>query len=181
MNALIQLINTVSRYLQAEGIPHALVGGICVAIWGRPRATEDVDMLLDIKEEQLEAFGAHLKEHGIKMNMDKARKGLAEGKAFPLYDSWSIHWVDARPPARPIDRMTLERATTVELSEETVPIATPEDAILGKLVDPRSQDLLDARSIILRKSDELDFDYLLNRVRELGIDENWDKVRPELV
>lgn len=181
MNALIQLINTVSRHLRAERIPHAVVGGIAVAIYGRPRATEDVDLLIEMDEAQLESFHAYLTEHDVRLDLDAGRTALREGRPFPAYDTWSIHWIDLRPAARPIDRISLERAVEVELAEEPVPVATPEDVILGKLHSQRNQDLLDARSIVLRKSGKLDLDYLLNRSRELGLEEAWDRVRPELV
>jgi hypothetical protein len=181
MNALIQLINTVSRYLRQENIPHCLVGGLSVAIWGRPRATEDVDLLVDLTEDAVPAFHAYLEGHGVRMDRDKAVRAIREGKGFPLYDTWSIHWVDVKTPERPIDRETLERATTIDLAEEPVPIATPEDVILHKLLARRDQDIVDARSIVLRKETGLDLDYLANRVRTLGIAAQWDKVRPELV
>jgi hypothetical protein len=32
--------------LDAEGIPYALVGGLAVAVWGAPRATKDIDLLV---------------------------------------------------------------------------------------------------------------------------------------
>lgn len=181
MNALIQLINTVSRYLRQENIPHALVGGISVAIWGRPRATEDVDLLVDLDETALDAFHAYLEKHDIRMDIEQARRAVREGRDFPLYDKWSIHWIDAKMPERPMDRFTLDRATSVELGEESVPVATPEDVIVHKLAGRKDQDLTDARSIVLRRETELDLDYIANRVRELGLDGAWEKIRPTLV
>jgi hypothetical protein len=177
MSALTQLINTVSRHLREKSIPHAVVGGVAVAIWGRPRATEDIDMIVDLGEEQLAPLHEYLKEHGIKMNADKAQKAVKAGHPFPLYDNWSIHWVDVRPPVRPIDRMTLERATIVEIGGEKVPVATPEDTLLGKLIAGGPQDLLDAKSILLRRADTLDIPYLENRVRELDLREQWARLQ----
>jgi len=181
MNALIQLINTVSRHLKEAQVPHCLVGGITIAIWGRPRATEDVDLLIDIDEPGIDALAQYLDDHDIRIDRDAAKKAVREGRAFPMYDTWSIHWVDAKTPTRPIDRFTLERATHIELAEESVPVATPEDVILHKLLARRDQDILDARSIILRRETDLDLDYIANRVRELGIGSAWDRIRPELV
>lgn len=181
MNALIQLINTVSRYLRQENIPHCLVGGITVAIWGRPRATEDVDLLVDIPEEALEAFHQYLADHDIRMDLEVARKAVREERSFALYDTWSIHWVDAKVPSRPVDRFTLERVVTVELAEEPVPVATPEDVILHKLISRREQDLVDAKSIVLRRETDLDLDYIANRVRELDLGHHWENIRPEIV
>lgn len=177
MSALTQLINTVSRHLQNQKIPHVLVGGVAVAIWGRPRATEDIDMIVDLREEHLGPLQSYLQEHGIKMNADKAQRAVKQGTTFPLYDNWSIHWVDVRAPARPIDRITLERADLVELSGEKVPVATAEDTLLGKLLAGGSQDLLDAKSILLRRAEQIDLPYIENRVRELDLQETWSRVQ----
>ena len=32
--------------LDAANVPYALVGGIAVAVWGSPRATKDIDLLV---------------------------------------------------------------------------------------------------------------------------------------
>jgi hypothetical protein len=178
MNALVQLINTVSRYLKGAGIPHVIVGGVAVAIWGRPRATEDVDIVVDLADGQIEAFAAHLDAHGIRLDAKAARRALADGKSFSLADQWSIHWVDVRPPVRPIDHATIERATHIELAGEQVAVATAEDTVIGKLLAGRLQDLLDAKSVVLRRGDKLDRAYLQNRAREMGIESRLREVLP---
>ncbi|MBW3583680.1 MAG: hypothetical protein KY455_11330 [Euryarchaeota archaeon] len=181
MNALIQLINTVSRHLKEHAVPHALVGGITVAIWGRPRATEDVDLLLDIREDDLPALKAYCDDHDLKLDLDAAKGAIKAGRSFPVYDMWSIHWIDARVPVRVHDTKTLERATLVEIGKEKVPVATPEDAILGKLITGRQQDLVDARSIVLRKETELDLEYITEKVHAYEVVPAWEKIRPQIV
>ena len=37
----------VAAVLEHEGIDHALVGGLAVAVYGAPRATTDIDLLID--------------------------------------------------------------------------------------------------------------------------------------
>jgi hypothetical protein len=36
----------VTGALDADAIPYALVGGLAVAVWGAPRATKDIDLLV---------------------------------------------------------------------------------------------------------------------------------------
>lgn len=33
--------------LEADRVPYALVGGLAVAVWGAPRATKDIDLLVE--------------------------------------------------------------------------------------------------------------------------------------
>jgi hypothetical protein len=37
---------SVAGGLDAAGVPYALVGGLAVAVWGAPRATKDIDLLV---------------------------------------------------------------------------------------------------------------------------------------
>ncbi len=43
---LIDELLRTTRALHAAGIEYALVGGLAVAVWGAPRATKDIDLLL---------------------------------------------------------------------------------------------------------------------------------------
>lgn len=37
----------VAGALEADRVPYALVGGLAVAVWGAPRATKDIDLLIE--------------------------------------------------------------------------------------------------------------------------------------
>jgi len=39
-------LRTLVRALDAAGVEYALVGGLAVAVWGAPRATKDIDLLI---------------------------------------------------------------------------------------------------------------------------------------
>ena len=36
--------------LEDEGLPYALAGGLAVAVWGAPRATKDIDLLVEPRQ-----------------------------------------------------------------------------------------------------------------------------------
>jgi hypothetical protein len=45
MNLLDELLRT-ARALDLASVEHALIGGLAVAVWGAPRATKDIDLLV---------------------------------------------------------------------------------------------------------------------------------------
>ncbi len=52
MNLYDELVSVV-RALDDAGVEYALVGGLAVSVWGAPRATKDIDLL--VRREALEA------------------------------------------------------------------------------------------------------------------------------
>lgn len=47
------LLLKVTQSLEELKIPYLVTGGIAVAIWGRPRSTLDIDIVIKIKREQI--------------------------------------------------------------------------------------------------------------------------------
>ncbi len=202
MNALVQLLNTVGRFLSGHEVPHAVVGGITVALWGRPRATEDIDLLIDIAEEDVGEFVAYLADHDIGHDVDAIRAAARDGGSFALEDTWSIHWIDARTPRDDFDRLVLDRAQQIEVHKERFMVAAPEEVVLAKLrlvsqidaarasaseakdaenevrwQDRRATHLMDARSILERQSERIDMRHLEDHIAAFGLGEVWASVR----
>jgi hypothetical protein len=50
---LLEQLATIVRALDRAQIEYALVGGLAVAVWGAPRATQDIDLL--VRPESVEA------------------------------------------------------------------------------------------------------------------------------
>ena len=49
---LIETLKKISNIFMRNNFDFCIAGGWAVSIWGTPRATEDIDLLLMIKEEQ---------------------------------------------------------------------------------------------------------------------------------
>lgn len=43
---LLEQLATIVKALDQAGVEYALVGGLAVAVWGAPRATQDIDLLV---------------------------------------------------------------------------------------------------------------------------------------
>jgi predicted nucleotidyltransferase len=158
-------LRAVSDKLDASGYRWAVIGGLAVGIYGAPRATVDIDVLL---------------EGGCAVRLDEMLADLG----YSLVYRWeeSSHFTPTRPDRCPLDFLharrphslgMLERAHRVELGEEglRVPVVEMEDLVglkvqamvndpdrrRGELVDIRA--LLEAAASLKRHVD-------MDRVRE---------------
>jgi hypothetical protein len=55
--------------LQQHEVKYLLCGGIAVNLYGIPRMTTDIDILIDWSETNVDGFEAAIKEHGYKNNL----------------------------------------------------------------------------------------------------------------
>jgi len=61
-----QELEEIVKKLSQEGIEYAVCGGMALAIWGLPRATLDIDLL--VKHHSIIRLGQKLKKLGFDMN-----------------------------------------------------------------------------------------------------------------
>lgn len=62
---LFEELRTIVSAFDDGGIEYALVGGLAVAVWGAPRATQDIDLL--IRPESVDAAIAAVEPHGFRL------------------------------------------------------------------------------------------------------------------
>jgi predicted nucleotidyltransferase len=155
----LEVLRDVLAALDADGIPFMVIGGVASAVWGRPRYTRDIDVLVrphDAKRalEVLESAGFATQE-----TFDNwLYKGVKEGVIVDVLfqSSGGIY----------LDEEMLERCRPRELHGITLPLAAPEDLIVMKAVaheEATPRYWHDALSIIARV--DLDWNYLLQRAR----------------
>jgi predicted nucleotidyltransferase len=155
----LEVLRDVLAALDADGIPFMVIGGVASAVWGRPRYTRDIDVLVrphDAKRslEVLEGAGFATQE-----TFDNwLYKGVKEGVIVDVLfqSSGGIY----------LDEEMLERCQPRELHGITLPLAAPEDLIVMKAVaheEATPRYWHDALSIIARV--DLDWNYLLQRAR----------------
>jgi predicted nucleotidyltransferase len=139
--------------------PYALIGGYAVAAWGEERATRDIDLLCtsdshnlieELKKERLQF------EHRIGDWDDPITEVIridlgAESDPFEVDVLFGIR---NAPPA------ILDRIRILSIEGTAVPVASPEDMILLKLLGGSARDIEDARSILQIQNNKLDLNLL---------------------
>jgi predicted nucleotidyltransferase len=148
----------IFRELNERGIKYIVVGGVAVNLYGIPRMTYDIDLLIDLSEENLINLVNLLKEWGFNPRLpvdinDFIKKEKREEwikskniKAFTFVNSeWAISEIDIVIDS-PVDYETaIKRVKHIKISGIPVPIISIDDLIKMKEVSGREQDKSDIR------------------------------------
>ncbi len=160
---LVEAAHELLSFLEANGRPACLIGGIVVSRWGEPRATKDVDatVLADFKDEA--AVLALLLSRFDSRDPDPIPRAEL-GRLALLRASNGVD-LDISFAAFPFELEVLQRASDWQVTPEiALRTCSAEDLMLYKLIAARLIDLHDVQSIVSRMGQQLDAD----RVRLWG-------------
>ena len=119
------------------------VGGLVVAIWGAPRFTQDVDVLLAIEEKQIPLLVAALHKRGLDTTVFDMVEGRRERSHVTVRESQDL-WVDVKFALTQDEVDQVGNAVDVE----GVPVSGIEETIAYKILYESDKDRQDVRSII---------------------------------
>jgi predicted nucleotidyltransferase len=155
----LDVLRDAMEALGRHDVPFLVIGGVASAVWGRPRWTQDIDVMVRSVDSKraLDALGdggfatQETDQHWI-------YKGVKDDVIVDvLFQSSGGIYLD--------DEM-LERGVTREIGGLKLPLAAPEDLVVMKAVaheEATPRYWHDALGIIARA--DLDWDYLLKRAR----------------
>ncbi len=148
----------IFREFNKRGIQYIVCGGVAVNLWGIPRMTYDIDLLLEMSDSNLKSFLFLVKTWGFKPRvpvdmMDlldaKKRKAWVEERnmrAFSLYNpEWAISEMDVLIGVPPGYDEAIERVVYKNIDDIKIPLISPEDLIAMKKSTGRKQDAADIR------------------------------------
>lgn len=163
--------------LKKENLIHsyALIGGMAVATRGFPRATKDLDFLINADEDFFrKAFSIRLRKYGF---ITKIYKGdfddplrdliriLDEDKT-PLIDLILVRWQWQADMVNSAEELSLDNIH--------IPIVKAEDLIVLKLKAGSNRDLLDIEEII--RVVKLDKERLFSLAKAAGVDKKLNQL-----
>ena len=155
-------------------INYMIIGGLAVIKWGRPRLTQDIDIIIQIKDAQIEFFAETLTSERFEVEAAEIRQAFREKSYVSIFFPDDILRIDIKGLYSRLDHRSFSnRKKTIIFGVETW-IETPEDLIIAKLVYNSYQDLEDAASVMLRQCDKIDFDYLKFRAEEENVVKELD-------
>lgn len=184
MNVEEEAVGRLVRRLEALGIPYMVAGAVASSHHGRPRATNDADVVIDPTPPALEALLAALPVDGYYVDATIAREALRDRRLFNVIDRETAFRVDLMiRRERPFSREEFARRQRRELEGLPVFIATAEDTILSKLewagkAGHSERHLTDALGVLQVNGDRIDRDYVEKWAGALGVGDLWrDLVR----
>jgi hypothetical protein len=136
----------VLEALDEAKVEYALIGGLAVAVWGAPRATKDIDLL--IRAEALDLAKGAVRRRGF----------VLEGLPFEFKDGTEVHRlnkVDADGSLMTVDFMVVNAnleapwasRITLPLTSRQVVVVSRDALIAMKAAAARPQDIADIQSL----------------------------------
>ena len=168
-SGLFEVFERLEAGARESGVKIVLMGGLAVSIYAAPRATFDIDGIIDLDEGSLEKFLDSVGKRGFKWDDTMPIKRI---KGLPfitlLYPDKKIY-IDLFLAKSGIHRSALKRSRSVKVEDVILHVISPEDLILIKLLSDRPRDTEDVRQILLENSGILDLEYLEKWAGSLGV------------
>lgn len=168
----------ILSFLDEKQRPACVIGGLAVARWGEPRATQDVDVAV------LTEFGSEPAVLGELLSRFPSRVPnphafAAANRIALLVLADGVH-ADVSLAAFPFEREAIERASLWELAPQLqIRTCSAEDLIVYKLVAGRPIDVHDVTRIVNRQGRRLDAERIRHWGRLLAdLKEDPDLLRP---
>jgi len=177
-----QFLIKISEILDELKIDYAISGGVAVSVWGRPRYTADLDIVLEIDNaNQIENLvkillkdikGSYADEAAaLEAFQRKSEFNLIESEYGLKADFFVIGQDEYQ-------KQELKRAKKKRIAGKMVKFISPEDLIISKLKwyqesqsDRQIEDIL-----TVLEAGNIDMRYLHSWIKKLGLDEEWQKI-----
>jgi hypothetical protein len=178
-----EFLERLVSLLEKAGIPYMVAGSMSSSLHGRPRATQDTDVVIDPTEDQLASFLALL-EQGYYVSRDAALEAFHRRTMFNVINlagGWKADLILRKD--RPFSREEFERRRQIETLGRKLWVVSAEDTILSKLewMKGRESDVQysDALGVAVAQWRCLDIGYLRHWASELGLENTLTRLLKE--
>jgi hypothetical protein len=180
--SLAELLATTIARLERAGVPYMITGSVASSYHGEPRATRDLDIVIDPDRAGLARLVGELEAGGLYVDADAAGRALADRTQFNAIDAgtgWKIDFLVRKD--RPFSREEFARRARANLLGVVGWIASPEDTIVAKLewaaAGGSEQQLADVTAMLDIGGESLDVDHIERWVADLGLQATWRRAR----
>lgn len=178
-----EFLERLVRLLDQAQIPYMVAGSMGSSIHGRPRATQDADVVIDPTEDQLGSLLALLGQDYY-VSRDAAWDAFRHRTMFNIIDlvgGWKADLILRKD--RPFSRQEFERRRQIDALGQRLWAVSPEDTILSKLewMKGRESDVqyADALGVAVAQGRDLDVEYLRRWAGQLGVENMLSRLLKE--
>lgn len=160
-----------------------ITGGFAVSVWGRPRATFDIDIVIELVEPDVNNLAKAVREifNAGYIDEEMMRTAIRHQKEFNFIDPESGTKVDLWiKKDDELNSQKFKRRRLEKIQGQNVYFISPEDLVLSKLEwyqkTESSRQLEDIESVLKISGDKLDMRYLKKWSKKLGASKILDKL-----
>ena len=176
------LFRRIITALDRAGIPHMLTGSFASAYHGSPRATQDIDLVIEADADRIRTLVESLPVEAYYVDRDTALAAPESEGQFNVIDlasGWKVDLMIRK--ARPFSREEFTRRRPADLQGLSIDVVTAEDLIVAKLEWARSggsrRQLEDVASILRIRGRQLDIGRVERWVETFDLDSEWKAAR----
>ena len=162
---LVQALGAVSEWLDSAAGSGAIIGGVAASLLGRPRLTEDIDVLMILNRREWAPFLEAGREFGFVPRIDDALDFADSSRVLLVLHQPSGIPIDIVLGALPLEDEIVRGARSVEVSGVRLPLPAPESIVVMKAIARRARDIADIEGI-LEAHDQLDLAWIRTRLTE---------------
>lgn len=175
MRDLSDFVRRLVTVLDELGLPYMFVGSVASTLYGPPRSTQDIDLVVALAPKDVHRLVAAFPEDDYYVSPEAVRDAVLRRYAFNIIDlesGWKADFMVLKE--RPFSRGEFERRQRADVFGVAAWVATPEDTILAKLewsqlAGGSSRQREDVLGVLEMQWERLDVAYLERWAIELGI------------
>jgi hypothetical protein len=186
-----EFLKMILSVLEKAGIDYMIGGAVAVWPWGEPRSTQDVDVIIHLGIEQINALSKELENVDIFLPPDIILENLYETRIdLPVN---AIHGASGYKAEMfllreedELRKSAFRRRVKVDFGPEVgeVFVHSPEDLILYKMLyyslSQQSKHIRDIGSILKTIGETLDYAYIQKWASEKQLSTIWQEIQSQL-
>lgn len=183
--SITSFLQRVAQILEASGVPYMLTGSLAAAYYATPRATQDIDVVIDTQEEGIERLVQGFLDAEFYVDREAALAAWRTQGQFNAIDpdsGWKVDLIVRKD--RSFSRTEFERREPADLLGIEVSLASLEDVVIAKLEWAQMGDSELQRTDVVRllelSGSRVDRAYLEKWVAELGLQNEWSSILKRL-
>jgi len=160
-----------------------LTGSLAAAYYAVPRATQDIDLVVEVLPANLSGLTDLLSSEGYYVSLAAAKEASAHEGQFNAIDpdsGWKVDFIIRKN--RPFSISEFERRIRASALGFELYMATREDLVVAKLEWAKKGEselqLRDVRAILSTAGPGFEWEYVDRWVGELALGDQWEAVRP---
>lgn len=175
----VDVLRHAIRVLEGLGVPYMLVGSFASTVYGEPRFTQDIDIVLALPANLIVPFCDSFPVSEFNLSSDDVADAVRNRFQFNVLHPASGNKIDffiARSDEWGREQLRRRQRVAI-LNDLDAFAAAPEDVIIGKLwyhaEGGSDKHLRDIASMLKISGESIDRTYVTHWAKQLGLEETW--------
>lgn len=151
-----RLLADLARGFARLSVDWYVFGAQAALLWGRPRMTTDVDVTARLGPVETTGLVAALGQEGFALRISATPAFVTQTRVLPMVHEPTGFAVDIVLAGPGLEDEFLARAVAVDIGGVSVPVISPEDLIVTKVLAGRAKDIEDIRGVLFERGARLD-------------------------